>query len=321
MQTIRLDFVDFASDFDKKGNDFVRLLSKHFDVTIDEDKPDFIFFSNFGYRHVKYNCVKIFFTGECVSPNFNLCDYALGFDQMSLDDRYLRLPLYQVFQYREDLKRAVALKNKSVDKKSFCSFVVSNDSGMSERKKMFELLNDYKPVASGGRYLNNVGGPVKDKIEFQSQYKFCLCFENSSHPGYTTEKIVQAFASGSVPIYFGNPEIAKEFNPKAFINCHDYDSLEDALERVIEIDTDDDLYKQMLNEPMTSFDLLGETGLEAFLVNIFRQTPSQARRRPYNSHVAEEERKERVYARKYRLWILPTRRIRRFFKRMKNKSL
>ncbi len=321
MQTIRLDFVDFASDFDKRGNDFVRLLSKHFDVVIDENKPDFIFYSNFGYRHVKYDCVKIFFTGECVLPNFNLCDYALGFDQMSLDDRYLRLPLYQVFQYREDLKRAVALKNKPLDKKGFCSFVVSNDSGMIERKKMFELLNGYKPVASGGRYLNNIGGPVKDKIVFQSQYKFCLCFENSSHPGYTTEKIVQAFASGAIPIYFGNPEIAKEFNPRAFINCHDYDSLEDAMKRIIEIDNDDDLYRQMLNEPMTSLDLLDETALETFLVNIFRQRPSQARRRPYNSHIAEEERKERVYARKYRLWILPTRRIRRFFKRMKNKSL
>ncbi len=321
MQTVRLDFVDFASDFDKRNNDFVRLLSKHFEVQLDEKHPDFLFYSNFGYRHVKYDCVKIFFTGECATPNFDLCDYAFGFDRMELGDRYFRLPLYRVFQYRKDLERAMALTEKSLRKEGFCSFVVSNDSGMAERKKMFELLNAYKPVASGGRYLNNIGGPVKDKIDFQSRYKFCLCFENSSHPGYTTEKIIQAFASGSIPIYFGNPDIGKEFNPGAFVNCHDFDSLEKAVERVIEIDRDDALYARMLGEPITSEDLLDESALEAFLLNIFSQSLQEARRRPYNIHVSEEERKERLYARKYRWQILPGRRIRRFFKRMRNKSL
>ena len=28
--------------------------------------------------------------------------------------------------------------------------------------------------------------------------------------------------AGSIPIYFGNPEIARHFNPRSFINAHDY---------------------------------------------------------------------------------------------------
>ena len=321
MKTICFGFDDFAADFDPNNNDFAYALQKHFDAKIGGTKPDYIFYSNFGYLHTKYDCVKIFFTGECVTPNFDLCDYAIGFDNIRFGDRYFRFPLYKLFQYRKDLERAVELDRSSIKKEGFCSFVVSNDSGMAERKRMFELLNTYKSVASGGRYLNNVGGPVKDKIEFQSHYKFCLCFENSSHPGYTTEKIVQAFASGAVPIYYGNPEIAQEFNPKAFINCHDFDSLEDALKRVIEIDNDEALYTQMLKEPISHDDLLDNSALENFLLHIFSQDPKQARRRPYNSQVAEEERKERMYARKYRWQILPMRRVRRFFKRIKNKSL
>ncbi len=44
--------------------------------------------------------------------------------------------------------------------------------------------------------------------------------------------------------------IAKEvYNPKAFINCHDYDSFDDVVKKVIELDNNDDEYLKMLKEP------------------------------------------------------------------------
>lgn len=70
---------------------------------------------------------------------------------------------------------------------------------------MFEALKKYKKVNSGGRYLNNIGRAVVDKIQFESRHKFSICFENSSYPGYTTEKIIEAFAAKTIPIYWGNP--------------------------------------------------------------------------------------------------------------------
>ncbi|MCO5287774.1 MAG: glycosyltransferase family 10 [Chitinophagaceae bacterium] len=133
-------------------------------------------------------------------------------------------------------------------KTKFACMVVSNGA-CKERNQFFEMLNRYKKVDSGGKYLNNVGGPVKDKVEFIKEYKFVLAFENSSYPGYTTEKIVEPMLVNSLPIYWGNPVINRDFNPKSFVNIHDYNSFDDAIETIIQIDKDEELYRKYLSEP------------------------------------------------------------------------
>lgn len=80
--------------------------------------------------------------------------------------------------------------------------------------------------------------------------KFHLAFENSSYPGYVTEKILQAFYARTVPIYWGSPCVDLDFNPDAFINWHDYKNDKKFLERIIEVDNDEKLYHNMLNQPM-----------------------------------------------------------------------
>jgi hypothetical protein len=53
-------------------------------------------------------------------------------------------------------------------------------------------------------------------------YKFVVAFENSSAPGYNTEKLTHAIEADSMPIYWGDPEIGRSFNPGRFIDAHDY---------------------------------------------------------------------------------------------------
>lgn len=132
----------------------------------------------------------------------------------------------------------------------FCCYVISNSLGAPQRKEMIDLLSSYKALDSGGRYNNNVGGPVKNKLEFISDYKFTLCFENSSSVGYTTEKLVEGFAGGGIPIYWGNPNIEKDFNGAAFVNCNKFDSLKEVLEFVKYLDTDDAAYLRMVQTPI-----------------------------------------------------------------------
>lgn len=59
-------------------------------------------------------------------------------------------------------------------------------------------------------------------------YKFSIAFENAWYPGYTSEKIVTSMLAGTIPIYWGNPDISREFNSASFINCHDFPTLDDA---------------------------------------------------------------------------------------------
>ena len=102
--------------------------------------------------------MKIFYVGENFTPDFNLCDYAIGFDIMEFNDRYLRLPLY-VFYGIEELATPKFLEIGAILNRNFCSFVVSNAGGSPERNRFFQ-------VDSGGRFENNIGGPVSNKKEF-----------------------------------------------------------------------------------------------------------------------------------------------------------
>jgi hypothetical protein len=130
--------------------------------------------------------------------------------------------------------------------------MVSNPNA-STRIEFFKKLSSYKGVDSGGRFLNNIEGPiptgVENKMNWMRNYKFSITFENSSYPGYTTEKLMHALITDTIPIYWGNPLAGMDFNPKAFINCHDFNSFDEVIELVKEIDQNESLYKEYLSQP------------------------------------------------------------------------
>lgn len=91
MKDIRINFVDFWPDINKKDNYFYNILKEYYNVIIDTKSPEILFFSLFGHEHLNYNCKKIFFTGESVSPNFSSCDLAFSFD-FNDKKNHFRLP-------------------------------------------------------------------------------------------------------------------------------------------------------------------------------------------------------------------------------------
>ncbi|HBK43093.1 glycosyltransferase family 10 [Polynucleobacter sp.] len=61
-----------------------------------------------------------------------------------------------------------------------------------------------------------------------------------------TEKLPESFISYTVPIYWGNLHIDKEFNAGAFISAHEFRNLDQVVEFVIELDRNDLLYRKYL---------------------------------------------------------------------------
>lgn len=282
---INVKFVDFYSGFKANDTVYYHWLVEHGYNVVLSEQPDYLFFSVFGEEHLKYNdCVKIFCTGECQTPDFNLCDYALGFDYLDFGDRYLRFPLYMTYNrpaFDRMLHKHEQTEADLAKKSGFCSFVYSNGRAAEQRTKFFHALDKRRHVDSGGKLLNNIGGPVADKIEFQKKYRFAIAFENTTYPGYSTEKIVEAFASGCIPIYYGDPEIGRVFNPGSFVNCHDFNSMDEVIARVLEIDSDPALYRQYVKAlPLLDMQLREKTmdALDAFLGNIFEQEKEAAKR-------------------------------------------
>lgn len=234
-------------------NAILPFIEDRYELQITQDyDADYVFHSCMGYDVLKYSGIRIFVTGENVSPNFNISDYAMAFDKMDFSDRYRWLPsaVLRRKTYSNLVKPRRPADDVLAEKKGFCAYVMSNTkNSATERSRIFDLLSAYKPVASGGKWRNNVGGPVADKIKFQSKHKFVIAFENSSTPGYLTEKFTEAAQSDAIPVYWGDPEIGKIFNPASFVNCHEFESLEAAVERVKQIDADDALHKEMASEP------------------------------------------------------------------------
>lgn len=291
MKTIKINFVGVYDSFDKNNNIFINILSRHYNIEI-SDKPDYIFCTMFGkpYEYCNYSGIRIFFSGENFTPDFNLVDYAIGYDFISYEDRFFRYPVF----LWEDISKKLQNKHKYVNtetlntKSHFCNFIYGNSNVQSTRKELFDVLSTYKKVDSTGTYLNNttphfITKTVSEKLNFQEKCKFTIACDSVCQNGFITEKIMHAFVSNTIPIYAGDPKIAEQFNQKAFINCADYNDLNEVLNIVKKLDNDDNAYLKMLSEPVfydRKFIEKIDLKLEHFLLNIFEQEIEYAYRRP-----------------------------------------
>ncbi|WP_367691698.1 fucosyltransferase [Helicobacter pylori] len=268
------------------------ILSQRYTITLHQNPNEFsdLVFSNplgSARKILSYqNAKRVFYTGENEVPNFNLFDYAIGFDELDFNDRYLRMPLYYAHLhyeaelvndttspyklqpdslyalkkpshcFKENHPNLCAVVNNESDplKRGFASFVASNPNA-PKRNAFYDALNSIEPVTGGGSVRNTLGYKVGNKNEFLSQYKFNLCFENSQGYGYVTEKIIDAYFSHTIPIYWGSPSVAKDFNPKSFVNVCDFKDFDEAIDYVRYLHTHPNAYLDMLYEnPLNEID-------------------------------------------------------------------
>ncbi len=64
--------------------------------------------------------------------------------------------------------------------------------------------------------------PCQDKLRTMADFRFSLVLENCVYPGYVTEKIFDAFRAGTVPVYYGAPDIASFVPKECFIDYREY---------------------------------------------------------------------------------------------------
>ena len=134
----------------------------------------------------------------------------------------------------------------------------------------------------GGKYNNNIGGPVINKIKFLSSYKFSIAMENSEGDGYISEKIIESFLAGTIPLYYGDYMIDEYINPKSYILIKGEKDIYQKIEYIINIDNDDKLYKNILKEkPLLEDNIknIYNKELKEFFYHIFQQDKNKAFRK------------------------------------------
>ena len=246
----KIKFIDFWGGFKPNDNYFIQMFDKYHpnEYVLVEENPDVLIYSVFGREHLHpmyTHCKKIYFTGENTGLD-KTANMNITFENTT-EYNNTRLPLWILYGYDKDMTLTEKQTNPDTD---FACFVYSNN--ITFRNDLCKSLDSYKHVTCGGRCLNNIGGKIKNKIEFQKRFKFCIACENSKRPGYTTEKILDAYKSNCIPIYCGSSTVTDDFNPATFINTNDFNSVQELYDYVVKVDTDESLYKTFLNKHIFS---------------------------------------------------------------------
>ena len=242
--TISLNFSDCPPQFE---NYFLPILEEKYTVRRDE-RPDFLVYALTGHRHRLYNCVKIYVHHETYRPNWKECDYAILPIDLN-DSRVLHIPIFAFDRSPQPLIRGgedwAAIEKM---KTRFCAALSSYaNNTVKERTQFFHSLNRRQRIDSPGRGMNNTGfSGIGDKLAFYQSYRFVLAFENKERIGWTTEKMYDPLAAYAIPIFWGDRNASKYFNPDSFINAHDFQSHDELADYVCHVDRTPDLYKKYL---------------------------------------------------------------------------
>ena len=240
-------------------------------------QPNVLIFGPFGseWKQNTWKSVKkVHFTGDNSQPQQgDGVELNLGYAHADfVNQSYIRFPLWmiEIDWFGSDLDRINNPKplpidrctkvypGEIIDKAKFCAFVVTNPCN-PVRNNAFHWLSQYKKVDSAGRLFNNVGdeifaglgggGGELKKHDFLRKYKFCLAYENSMSPGYTTEKLLHAKAAGCIPIYWGDPKVERDFQTAGFIDARRMSSPEELIAAVKNIDENSSEYMMKLAVP------------------------------------------------------------------------
>ena len=281
---IYVKYMDFWPAFKLEKFDVHKILLEKYEV-IESETPDYVIFGQIGGGNSgienRINCVKLFLTIENRDPNFSKTDYAIGLHYIENGDRYFRKPT-ETFELTNIKTVYNVIKEENIDipKKKFCAWVVSNGGGVV-RNHFFDELSNYKTVDSGGRFRNNIGGRVTNKKKFLSNYKFSICFENSKTAGYISEKLVDSFKAGTIPIYYGDDTVLELLNNKSYIHVKDEDDFKEKIELIKKIDNNDTLYNEIIREKIVIDDTRYDREVQKykdFIYHIIDQDKEKAKR-------------------------------------------
>ncbi len=237
----------------------------------DPENPEYVFLSELIYtykgmkqlrKYARKNAILIFFAEEAVYPDMNIFDYAIIMNrELTVSDRVARMPPSIYWKTDKSLGENTLTQEQAKlllkEKSRFCNFIYSHRS--PERDDIFHALSKYKHIDSLGSHLNNIGFLLEKgrftndwqdlSVQIKNKYKFSIAAENSCFEGYISEKLLTSFQAHTVPIYWGDIKVAQEYNPEAFINCNDYKNFDELIQRVKEIDENDDLWAYMVSQP------------------------------------------------------------------------
>jgi hypothetical protein len=198
----------------------------------------------------------VWFTGENVRPPSSGWDASLSFDLDPLGGLNAYLPLWwysigllgpaqsMFIDPAPTIDELLAERSPVKRPTGFAVAFINHPHPM--RFHAVRALSQFGRVDVFGRA---VGQPIPNKATLAGQYKFMLCFENDLYPGYVTEKAIEAWGMGAIPLWWGS-DPGGYLNPEAVINAAAQPSLACFAEEVAELANDEELWHRRFRHPL-----------------------------------------------------------------------
>ena len=211
--------------------------------------PDLLLVSHFFdfkdyILRIEKNTPYITWSGEPKRVNFykNGVLNLLSLKKEKEEDKEIPYFLTSFLEGKFDLEK---IKNKNFKKieerENFVAYISSRC--VKKRDDLFKLLDSKKKKSHAlGKCCNNkkkIEGDWSNLSNIYENYRFGFAMENCKKEGYITEKILNIFSGGAIPIFWGDSEgVKKFFNKESYIDISDFGSLEEASDYIIKLDND-----------------------------------------------------------------------------------
>ena len=198
------------------------------------------------YRH--YNKY-----GDYDDPNVQVYIYN-HIDSVIETERFIAIPLLwfrmaYLRKYYDTLKPSV---ERTKEQQKLCLLMTDNKLNAPVKTAVYRAVSQLGKVFSMRDFKSSMRNEslclTERFLNFINGFRFAIVCENSSAPGYITEKLLQCYHGRVIPIYWGSrPE--KYFNEDSFVNIKELHSSDELIKKVKELIVDDDKYNAMVSCP------------------------------------------------------------------------
>jgi hypothetical protein len=168
---------------------------------------------------------------EFIKKHGNLFSKIFTFDKEILEtiSNSILTPIGGCWISEDD--RKIHIKNKKL------SIIASNKKQLDGHNLRHNIIKNIKNIDVFGSGYN----PIENKIIGLQNYQFSICVENCKKDYYFTEKIIDCFITGTIPIYWGCPSIGDFFDIGGIIT---FDNINELKEK-INLLSEDEYEKRM----------------------------------------------------------------------------
>jgi hypothetical protein len=154
-----------------------------------------------------------------------------------IEPRALRPWHYEAAEsLRDEFKAILTFDAAMVDGKKFLFYPFGGsyirDWDVFDKSRSVSMITSHKAITEGHRLRHSVAmmfgdeldvfgqprrRPFKSKAEALRTYRFSVVIESERRDWYFTEKLIDCLSQGTVPIYWGCPDIGQFFNERGFL--------------------------------------------------------------------------------------------------------